>query len=249
MIPPPAYCPKGNQREQKPAYGGQTGGGVTMLCCLLFLCAFPRPAAAYDKNELAEINDMYKDGKYQEALDGYIKITETESANPYAFYNAGNAYFRLSRPGLAVLYYARAFKLLPRDPDIRANLDYALKQTGQALVPDGVPRSLHYLYYFLSDLELKALAIFFFWLACLAGALRALAGPALKEKLKTAPYAMAAACLFFLLWTGVRNSSPFTHGAVAAAPAALLSGPGEKFKAYATLPEARLVKILDETDE
>jgi hypothetical protein len=28
MIPPPAYCPKGNQREQKPAYGGQAGGGM-----------------------------------------------------------------------------------------------------------------------------------------------------------------------------------------------------------------------------
>ena len=217
-----------------------------MLYCL---CAFSCPAAAYDKNELAEINDMYKNGKYQEALDGYLKMTDAESANPYAFYNAGNAYFRLSKPGFAVLYYAKAFKLLPRDPDIRSNLDYALKQTGQALVPDGVPKSLHYLYYFLSDLELKALAIFFFWLACLAGALRALAGAALKEKLKTAPYTMSAACLFFLFWIGIRYSSPFTHGAVAAAPAALLSGPGEKFKAYATLPEARLVKILDEADE
>ncbi|MCX5785240.1 MAG: hypothetical protein NTX59_06095 [Elusimicrobia bacterium] len=217
-----------------------------LLCCL---CAFSFQASAYDKNELAELNDMYKNGKYQEALDGYIKMTETEGTNPYAFYNAGNAYFRLNKQGLAVLYYAKAFKLLPRDPDIRANLEYAMKQTGQALVPDGVPRSLHYVYYLLSDLELKALVIIFFWLACFIGALRSLAGTALKEKLKTAPYVMAAACLFFLLWIGIRDSSPFTNGAVAAAPATLLSGPGEKFKAYATLPEARLVKIMDEADE
>ncbi|HAH31032.1 MAG TPA: hypothetical protein DCL44_01820 [Elusimicrobia bacterium] len=220
-----------------------------ILSCLLFLCAFSLPALAYDKNELAELNDMYKNGKYQEALDGYLKMTQSESENPYTFYNAGNAYFRLNRPGFAVLYYAKAFKLLPRDPDMRANLDYALKQTGQALVPDGVPKALHYVYYLLSDLELKALAIIFFWLACFAGALRALAGEKLKEELKTAPYATAAACLFFLLWIGVRDSSPFTNGAVAAAPATLLSGPGEKFKANATLPEARLVKILDEGDE
>ena len=60
---------------------------------------------------------------------------------------------------------------------------------------------------------------------------------------------MSAACLFFLFWSGIRYSSPFTHSAVATAPVPLLSGPGEKFKAYATLPEARLVKILDEADE
>ena len=220
-----------------------------ILYPLLLSCAFSFQASAYDKNELAELNDMYKNGKYQEALDGYLKMTETENTNPYAFYNAGNAYFRLNKQGLAVLYYAKAFKRLPRDPDIRANLEYALKQTGQALVPDGVPRSLHYVYYLLSDLELKALVIIFFWLACFAGALRALAGPALKEKLKTAPYSMAAACLFFLLWIGVRDSSPYMNGAIAPAPAVLLSGPGEKFKAYATLPEARLVKIMDDTDE
>lgn len=233
-----------------PGFIRRLPSAVSLLSLILLsIYAFPQRAAAYDRNELAELNDMYKNGKYQEALDGYLKMTRIDAANPYAFYNAGNAYFRLNQPGLTVLYYGKAFKLLPRDPDIRANLDYALKQTGQTLVPDGVPRALHYAYYFLSDLELKALAIILFWLACIAGALRFLGAPALKEKLTTAPYAMAAACAFFLLWLGVRAGSPFSRGAVAAAPAQLLSGPGDKFKACATLPEARLVKIMDETDD
>jgi hypothetical protein len=40
-----------------------------------------------------------------------------------ALYNAGNAYVRAGKPGLAVLNYERARLLAPYDPDVEANLN------------------------------------------------------------------------------------------------------------------------------
>ncbi|MFA6433081.1 MAG: hypothetical protein WCW52_00145 [Elusimicrobiales bacterium] len=207
-------------------------------------------AGAADRNSLAGYNDLYKNGSYQAALEGYKEITSKEPYDPYAFYNAGNAYFRLNKPGPAILCYCKAFRLDPRDPDIRANLDFALKRTGQTLVPEGMPRALHYVYYFLSDLELKAAITLFWWLGCLLLSVYALKTD-LRGKLKRALTASGLLFAGTLLWFIARSSSPFNGAAVITAEgsARLLSGPGESFKAYATLPEARLVKILDDTDD
>lgn len=220
-----------------------------LLACLL---ALPAAASAYDMSEMAEYNDHYKNARYEEALDGYTKITKKEPANPWGWYNAGNALFRLGRLGPAVFNYAKAFTLDPRSGDIRANLDFALRQTGQTLVPEGAPKVLHYLYYFLSDNEIKASAILCFWLACLIGGAGFLldgSGPG-RVAGKTS-LALGALLALSLAWLGARQSSPFTAAGVVtkAGGTRMLSGPGENFKTYASAPEGRLVKILDYDDE
>lgn len=210
------------------------------------------PAAAYDRGELAEFNDLYKNGRYEEALEGYGKVTAQEPANPWAHYNAGNALFRLNRLGPAVLEYSKAFKLDPRSSDIRANLDFALRQTGQSLVPEGVPGVFHYLYYLLSEAELKTAAIILFWLACLAGAAGFLMdGSRSGRAAGSSSMAAALLLLLTLAWLGARQTSPFVDGAVVtkAGGARMLSGPGENFKTYASAPEGRLVKVLDAADD
>ncbi len=225
---------------------------MTKRLLAFLLLALPACAAALDRSELAELNDMYRGGKYEEALEGYNKAIAADPSDPWAWYNAGNALFRLNRNGQAVYHYARAFTLDPRSPDIRANLDFALKQTGQALVPDGVPAALHYLYYLLSLDELKALAALLFWAACLAGAARFLMDGARPGVLAgRAALAAAALLLLSLAWLGARRTSPFTSAGVVtrAGGTRMLSGPGENFKTYASAPEGRLVKILDADDD
>ncbi|MBU2572764.1 MAG: hypothetical protein KKH28_01635 [Elusimicrobia bacterium] len=207
-------------------------------------------AAAYDRSVLAEYNDMYKNGNYQSALDGYLDMISKEPANPYAFYNAGNAYFRMNKPGQAILYYSKAWRLDPRNPDIRANLEFALKHTGQAFVPDGVPRVLHYLYYCLSDEELKAAASAAWWALFLLFSFYFLK-PGIASGTRTPLFTAGGLFALSLLWFMARSASPFRDGAVITdkGAAQLMSGPGDNFKAYASLPEARLVKILDDTDD
>ena len=217
---------------------------------LLFLLA--APAAAFDRSELAELNDLYKNERYEEAYEGYAKVAAQEPANPAGWYNAGNALFRLNRQGEAVHSYAKAFRLAPRDADIRFNLEFALRQTGQTLVPDGVPRALHALYFLFSDRELRTAVILFFWLACLLGAAGFLLdGSPAASKCAVGAVAAAALCAVSLAWAGARLTSPFSGGAVVVKQGGtrLLSGPGENFKAYASAPEGQLVKILDDVDE
>jgi tetratricopeptide (TPR) repeat protein len=220
----------------------------TALSVLLLLCAL-RPAGAYDRNELAEYNDMYKNGNYQGALEGYQDMMAKEPANPCGFYNAGNAWFRMGRPGQAILYYSKAWRLNPRDPDIRANLEFALKHTGQLFVPEGVPRVLHYAYYCLSDDELRLGTIIFWWAFFLLLSFYYLK-PGIADGNRTPLYVTGTFFSVLLLWFLARSASPFRDGAVIIDKSAqLMSGPGETFKAAAALPEARLVKLLDETDD
>lgn len=223
-----------------------------MRALLLALLLLPLTAAAFDRGELSQFNDLYRSGEFADALDGYREIIRKEPANQWGWFNAGNALYRLNRPGPAVYHYARAFALDPRDADIRANLDFALRQTGQTLVPEGAPASLHYLYYVISEAELKALALLLFWLACLAGA-----GAFLLDGDRRAPYAARAAAgaglllVLALAWLGARQSSPFSSAGVVtrAGGTRMLSGPGENFKTYASAPEGRLVRILNASDE
>lgn len=219
---------------------------------LILILALPGAARAYDSGELAEFNDMYRGGQYEEALEGYKLIITKEPSNQWAYYNAGNALFRLNRLGPAVYSYAKAFMLDPRSQDVRANLDFALRQTGQSLVPEGSPAALHYLYYMVSEEELKASAILLFWLACLAGAACFLLdggrGGAFAGRVSLTA---AGLLVFTVVWLGARQSSPYSSAGVVtrAGGTRMLSGPGEKFKTYASAPEGRLVKILDTGDE
>jgi len=220
-----------------------------LLICLL---ALPAAASAYDLGEMAEFNDSYKNGRYEDALEGYKKVIAKEPANPWGYYNAGNALFRLGRLGPAVFNYAKAFTLDPRSTDIRANLDFALRQTGQTLVQENVPKTLHYFYYCLSDTELKAAIILLFWLACLiggAGLLLAGSGPGVLAR--KVSFSAAGLLLLVLAWMGARQSSTFTDAGVVTKSGGtrMLSGPGENFKTYASAPEGHLVKILDADDE
>ncbi|MDQ7773075.1 MAG: hypothetical protein RDU13_06075 [Elusimicrobiales bacterium] len=206
-------------------------------------------AAAVDPDVMARAaaDKLYNDSLYPQAASAYEDLLRSQPGDPYLLYNAGNAQFRVKRPGRALLYYARAWRLLPRNSDMRYNLDFALKSTGQSLVPEGVPPFLHRLYYSASDREIAALASLAFWALCLLGAGAALR-PALKDRLLPAAGAAAGLLLFFGAWGAARLSAPLRNAAVVVQHEAVLrSGPNETFNAYATLPEGRVVRILDDS--
>ncbi len=93
--------------------------------------ADPQPAptvAALERNPAAiffHAGTLYGQERYQEAAAEYEKILAAGHASPAVYFNLGNAYFKLGDVGRAVLNYARARRLAPRDPDIAVNLSYA----------------------------------------------------------------------------------------------------------------------------
>jgi len=77
-------------------------------------------------------NQSYKDGRFQDAVNGYSRLLERDNINGHVYYNLGNAYLRLNDLGSAILYYERARLLIPRDADLIFNLRYAHDQTQDA---------------------------------------------------------------------------------------------------------------------
>ena len=80
-------------------------------------------------SEVARANDLYANNNYQEAADVYESIHQSGLKNGYLYYNLGNTYIRLGKTGSAILNYIRAYKLIPRDENLQANLNFAIQQT------------------------------------------------------------------------------------------------------------------------
>ena len=95
----------------------------TVLVALLFVSAATLQAA--DDSTFAKANQAYSEGRFQEAVDGYQSLLESERRNANLFYNLANAWFRLGDFGKAILNYERARALDPHHPEASANLRLA----------------------------------------------------------------------------------------------------------------------------
>ncbi len=71
-----------------------------------------------------QANEDYQHGKFEQAINTYLKIDSLGYHSAELYYNTGNAYFRSNKLGMARLYYERAALLKPNDDDIRTNLNY-----------------------------------------------------------------------------------------------------------------------------
>ncbi|MBR2962171.1 MAG: competence protein [Alistipes sp.] len=72
-----------------------------------------------------EANQLYIDGKFEEALALYKQLTEQGFASAALFYNTANAYYRTGDIGHSILFYNRALRLAPAWDDARYNLEIA----------------------------------------------------------------------------------------------------------------------------
>ena len=78
-------------------------------------------------------NEAFKEGHYQDAIDGYEQLIQKGHENGHIYYNLGNGYFRLNQLGKAILNYERARILIPRDADLNFNLRLARDQIQDAI--------------------------------------------------------------------------------------------------------------------
>ncbi len=105
-------------------------GRVIRMLCLAFLCLgffsfFPQTSMA-DPAAFVDGIKQYKAGNFKEAAAGFEALASGTVKNPYLYYNTGNAYLKAGDLGRAVLWYERAKKMIPNDPDLAFNLDYAM---------------------------------------------------------------------------------------------------------------------------
>ncbi len=98
-----------------------------VLVCLVFFMA-GRPGSVVASQQAQEFLGgirHYESKAYGSAIEAFSKLVEKGVRNGKLYYNLANAYLKNGDIGPAILWYERALKLLPNDPDVRFNLTYA----------------------------------------------------------------------------------------------------------------------------
>lgn len=199
---------------------------------------------ANDRSASLQAEEMYRAGQYAQALTIYEQDLKNHPKDPFLYYNIGNCYFKMGSKGLATAYYYRAFRLAPRQADIRHNLALSLSDSGETLVPAGVPVVLHKAFFALSLAELKGLVCVLGWLACLLAGCWLLTHRAGKLTLAAAVLLIGCSAWFY-----VRHSWETQPLAVVASPVAeIRSGPGLNFPVSASVPQGHLLQLVDSKD-
>lgn len=100
------------------------------------------PCSAFDST-YAEAQEAYDAGDYEKSAALYESLLNAGAANPEVHYNLANASFKLNQLPTAVWHYRKAWYSAPRDPDIRANLHFALAATGAVEPAPGISERVY----------------------------------------------------------------------------------------------------------
>ena len=73
--------------------------------------------------------EAYRNGDWPAAIAAFESLAESGVNSGKLFYNLGNAYLKNDDLGHALMWYERALKHIPDDPDLRFNYEYALTLT------------------------------------------------------------------------------------------------------------------------
>lgn len=97
---------------------------------VLLLCASPsmtQGASLVDESFLARQWEQavaaYQEQDYKGACDGFEAIIEGGVQHPTVYFNLGNTYHQLGRPGRAAWMYEKSLRMAPRHRDARHNLE------------------------------------------------------------------------------------------------------------------------------
>jgi tetratricopeptide (TPR) repeat protein len=214
---------------------------LVFVACPLYAQA-DLPAAAFDA-----ANKLYEEGKFGEAASAYEKLTQSGRASAALYFNLGNAFFKSGQIGRAIASYREAEQITPRDPDLRANLQFARNQTpSPTLVPSRWQRWLGRLT--LNEWTLLASGVLWLWLLVLAFLQWR---PSLRPTLRAYLYGLAAiglaliACLLFDL-----RQTCFTRTAIVVTrEAAVRYGPLPESPTAFTVHDGAELQVLDQKDQ
>lgn len=93
------------------------------------LACFAISPASEIARTFMEGTEAYHNGDWPAAIAAFESLADNGVNSGQLFYNLGNAYLKNDDLGHALLWYRRASKHIPDDPDLRFNTDYALSLT------------------------------------------------------------------------------------------------------------------------
>ena len=162
---------------------------------------------------LSTANSMYKDKKYDIAIEAYQKLISQGYKTPEIYYNLANAYYKTEQISSAILFYERALRLSPSDEDSRFNLKLANQKIIDRLTP--VPQFFVISGWqrFVNSCSSKAWAIFslvFIWLSLVAFAIYLFIGSIRRLGFYSGVFLLLCA-IFFLFLSSSANGIEHGH--------------------------------------
>ncbi len=224
--------------------------GFMTLMALLMISASTTPCWSTTVNEVFDqANVDYQNQKFDLAIEEYRHLLQQGIRHGALYYNLGNAYWKKGERGNAILYYERAFRLLPRDEDIRANLSYA---KGEIVVEGNIRTETKGFLERITEVftgktalrELVTVTVVFYWVLI---AFLLLWIALVPQRMLLKPW-LATLLIFLVLGSGLTGLKRYDLAQPAAVilqkEAILRAGPGDNFQAQATLPEGITVRIV-----
>jgi tetratricopeptide (TPR) repeat protein len=206
------------------------------MLAMVFGMAFN--AAALD-DLFTKAQAAYDDGRYAESVILYDNMVSNGVENTEVIYNLANAYFKDGDLPKAVWHYRKAWYGAPRDPDIRANLHFALNAAGASEPATGLPGRV-FSTLSASEWIMTAIAAYLLLALLLAMSLllRSIRFPLLKASL------IPAALLLFALagWQYWGQFGKAPEAVVIQSGTTALYGPVEGSTAHFEIPLAALVQ-------
>lgn len=93
---------------------------VLLLNTLVLIPFFLFGQISFDK-----ANELYKQDKFEDAIQAYEQILESGQHSVELYFNLGNAYYKLNKIAPSVYNYEKALLLQPNNSDVKNNLKFA----------------------------------------------------------------------------------------------------------------------------
>jgi hypothetical protein len=135
---------------------------LTAGCLVLLLTVAVTAVATQTARTFMDGTEAYGKGDWPAAIAAFESLVAEGVNNGNLFYNLGNACLKNDDLGRALMWYERALKHIPDDPDLRFNYDYALTMTKDERGEKESPllRILFFWRYQLSHSSVRWLAVF-----------------------------------------------------------------------------------------
>ncbi len=212
----------------------------------LVFCVFALFAPLLFAQE-SEAQKAYNQGDYLQAAQIYnAQLKETPKPSAALYYNLANSYYKLGLTPKALANYYKAWRLNPRDNDIRHNLIFVMAQNAQNLIPTDVPASAFNLFFYLSIIELEGLLWLLGWLFVIVLIIFLITN---NKKIKQVLILLGIGIILIGAWYCARL--PFDTKPLAVVnkkQAEVRSGPGENFPVNLSVPRNHIVQIKDKKD-
>ncbi len=220
---------------------------LTSLLVALFPMISHAAAAAAAAAAFESANKLYEEGKFADAASAYEKMGQSGETSAALFFNLGNAFFKSGQIGRAIAAYRTAEQIAPRDPDLRANLQFARNQTpAPTLSPGRWQRWLGRLT--LNEWTLLAAVAVWLWLILLAVLQWR---PALRPALRSYVISLALLAGFLCACTvATLRETRYTRTAIVTAREAVVRyGPLAESPTAFTVHDGAELRVLDQKDE